>query len=473
MSDAAVVTFIDIRARDAASSEFKKVSQEAKKAAADVGTSFKNDATAAIKDGIKEIRSYASAFGLIILAKKVLIPLIEDWLRVQKETANARKELEFYFATRGASGALRQEIQDTSRALAEQLGVEEKVAASILILGDRYGFASDQSKRLAAEALALGKEFAAYKNEPLKAFNDLAQAELGFGEQLSKTTGLDISTGERRLALHKQLLAVQKEMQAANLTPFGADIGETPNPAFKQDLDRIRELREEAAILRREAGSIPALDPLRDEKQKRSRDDLRDAMREYNIELRNARNEERLLDEQRRIALKEQQHNVQMVEDSARQLGAAMGDAFAAIVTGAKSGKEAFAEFGREVARIISRLIAEFIALAIFRAIAGVGGNLGGAITRGVNSAGYGGGIGSPLPSSGGGGGPRALPGSFGAGINAGGGTTVNNYINTIDAKSFEAYLSQSQGHLAKLGMDSLQRDATFRRAFGAQGKVR
>lgn len=453
MTDAAVVTFIDIRARDAASAEFKKVSQEAKRAAADVGTSFKNVAAQGVSDAVTEIRSFVRAFGLIKVGKE-LASIIEHFVETTRVAAEARRELDLYASYIGRSIEGTRELSDSLN----QIGVSGGAANAIIQLGRGFQMTDKEIQSVSREAIVLASTVKGYAGDPARAFRDLQAASQGFYESLQKTTQLELDTQQKRIEFRQRL---------------GADVLQ------RFDLQRVSSFEEQERIqaeidrMRRDARPSAPLDPLRDEKQKRSRDDLRDAMREYNVELRNARNEERLLDEQRRIALKEQQHNVQMLEDSARQLGAAMGDAFAAIVTGAKSGKEAFAEFGREVARIISRLIAEFIALAIFRAIAGVGGNLGGAITRGVSSAGYGGGIGSPLPSGGGGGGPSALPGSFGAGINAGGGTTVNNYINTIDAKSFEAYLSQSQGHLAKLGMDSLQRDATFRRAFGAQGKVR
>lgn len=450
MSDAAITTFIDIQARNTASAEFRKVSIEGKKAAAEVGGGFKGLASQGIGDAVNEIKSFVRAFGLIKVGK-VLFNLAAEFVAAQKSIAEARRELQFYAAMQGPLG---QDLLLMKDRLAKVYGISDAAAGSIARLGNAMQISSGQTVLLAEKAAILATSAkSSYQGNAAQAFEDLAKASFGFYDGLQQRTQLAINSQQRFSDFMDGLLADQIEY----------------NTKFATSWDETLQMKAAADRLRQHA-PIPGLDPLDKDREKRDQEQAREDAKAMRADNREAAQEAKA----NARDLREEMHVLAM---AGQDMGDAFGGAFAGLITGAMTAKEAFRAFVADMVRMIARLIAEFIALAIARSIAGAGSF--GSIAAGASAGGNGANL--PTPGIGGGGGaglggmppggPRSLPGSLGAGMGGGGGDTINIYA--IDAKSFQQRLTEEQGHLGKLSMDSNRRSSTFRRAFGSQGRVR
>lgn len=453
MTDSTITTFIDVRARDAYSAEFKKVASEGKRAAQDVGTSFKTVAKSGITDAVNEIRSLVRAYGLI-KAGKFLIGLIEDWHEVAVKTAEARRHLETYLALRGG-GQLKDTLIGVRDTIAAIKGLGMPAASAMAMLGDQFKLTSGQIEGAAKDAQFLTENFAAFKDKPVEAFHALAQAINESFDALSKGTGLDMSQPGALGAITKQrlILEAQRELLLLESKKFlpdtlgGGEFGSSGggiNPEWLKEseeiLQRIKDIRDSMG------GGLDALDPLGGGKSP---------------------SEDRKIRQERIDDMRELREEMRMTEDVATDLGDATGDALADVASGAEHGAEAFRNFTADLIRMIARLISEFIALAIARSLAGAGSGAAYRTSLGNEPVPP-----SALPSGSGagdGGGPQAMRAGLGLGGGGGGNTFIT--INANDAASFEAQLTRSRRHSGNLMMERNQSSRAFRRNFGNRSR--
>lgn len=477
MSDGQIVTFIDIRARNTATQEFRNVSIEARRAGREIAQSFEGPALNSIRGIVMELRSFAYGLGLIAIARATIVPLVRSWLEIRKATEEARIEMEAYFRARNAGGSLTAQWKEF---VAQVAGSASDVsltspirqqATQVALLADQYGITTGRARELFDVAQKMAKEVAGFRDAPVKAFEALAAAEDGSFRKLQEGTKLDIDSRQRLIGYLKLQEAAEVELALKRKEEGNFFVGPNREEAEAANRVAIASMKKQVADLKREAGEIPPLEPK--DLQKKDREEAKDALREQRIE-------HQVWSEMAREDAKELREEIHLMTDATRGLGTAIFDTFASMVTGAARGREAFRNFAAELIRLIGRLISEFIALAIARALAGAGaatsvnaggsfgGSAGAAAAHPVGGLGGVGGSQFPGPS---GAGPLSFPGSLGGG----GGPTVFNQFNikAWDGKDVISTLQEHGDTIGAVMVDQNSRNKVVRRSFGTEGRLR
>lgn len=447
-----------IRARDLASAEMRRVADSAKKTGAEVKKSFGGDLLGSMKDSVNELKAFVRGFSLL-QAGKFLFGLIQEWREVAAETAAARKELNLYLSLRGAPTSTKEElaaIRDTLLGLKTSAGaVSEQTANAIAILANRFKLVQGEAQALGKDAVFLADTFAAYKDDPVAAFNDLAKAQQGFADGLIQKTGLQFDQENALIELRKQRLIVEKELQAALLEPIVTQSTAFGDKVVGDNRKLIEDLKQQAAELRSTLKGIPSVDPLAGERAKRTAEEQKaaDLIERQNRALADQKTLVRTITVDRSdfgaglsegfqqfrdevTNFREQgEQTVLSLLGGVQQIGAGIIDG---LITRTIKARDALKLFGLDMLRLLAQLAAQLAASQLLGALFNLaaGGATGG-FAKGVQDAGYGGGIGKPLAAPG----ALGLKGVNGTGGSGSGGGTTNIIFQFVDGASADELL--------------------------------
>lgn len=255
---------------------------------------------------------------------------------------------------------------------AKVFDTSKSMIAAMLNLGNAYGLASDHAEDLATQALQLAKAFGGDALATMQLLVDATRDEAGAFERLGKVIGLQIGSWEKFKDLLYDLKTLDLENQLERIT--------AAQRAGFPVTGRAEDIRKELAGRR----ARQPLSSFSDETSLFTDTSTREMARE------------RLIEDERRLQRGDIgagfKKGLAQVHDALTDFAAAgeeavgrvagtmmmeFEDAFAAIVTGTKSAKEAFKDMAKavlaEIARIVGKLVAMQIVTSIFGPSVGLG----------------------------------------------------------------------------------------------------
>jgi len=469
-----------IRAKDQASAEMRKVSENAKRTGAEVKKSMGTDVLGSIKDSVNELKAFVRGFS-ILQAGRLLFGLIQEWREVAAETAKARQELETYLSFRGL------EANDSLRAVRDELEktleLTPKVATQMVVLGDQFGLSAERIRKTAEEAQFLAKEFPNFGGDGVKAFEALGKASEGFFADLQKGTELVIQNSEDFAKLRLHISAVTTEYGElhkiyAELQAIGTQAAATLGASLTSETAaRVAKLtadarRLEAAIrLARNTSALEGLSPVAAERAKAEAEAAKEIERQNRaIQVQVPLVEEIAIDRSDfaaglREGFEEFKQGVTNFREQGRQtvlsllggvsqLGLASVDT---LVTRTASARDALKQFVTDMLRLLAQLAAQLAASRLlgllFNAVGGAAAPNG--FQQGLQNAGVNGGIGQPL----------AMGAGIGTGPNGGGagGGTTNIIFNVVDMAGADEFLVRHRNTIIQIVAGAAGSNRDFR----------